>query len=463
MTLQTHALPQNTTPSHCHVMAKPTGSICNIDCQYCFYLEKEKLYPDRNHNWRMSDDTLERYIEQHIAAQAGNYVQFAWQGGEPTLMGLAFFENVMALCEKYRNGKTIEHAFQTNGILINDEWCAFFKRHNILVGVSIDGPADLHDHYRVTRSGKPTHAKVMAAIALLKQHQVEFNTLTVVNKENAKHPERVYQFLTDIGSSYLQFIPLVEREAHCHDESELKLVLPGESLAKVTEWSVPSWQYGEFLNRIFDYWVRRDVGRVFVNMFDSTLSAWCGHPPGLCVYSETCGHAFALEANGDLYNCDHYVYPEHKLGNIHDTTIKAMNESDMAIAFGQAKKTTLSQDCVHCEFKPACNGGCPKHRFAIAKSGQPNHNYFCQGYHHFFTHTAPYMAAMRDLLNQGRPATEVMMMVRQQDAMRAQAKRAAAHTTSNKAASKGQKTGHSVGRNDPCLCGSGKKFKRCCG
>ncbi|MGR5066036.1 anaerobic sulfatase maturase [Photobacterium sp. DNB22_13_2] len=297
-------------------MAKPTGSVCNLDCTYCFYLEKSELYPDRKKDWRMSDETLEAYIKQTIEAQANNHAQFTWQGGEPTMMGLDFFKKAIQLCNLHANGKHLEHTFQTNGMLLNDEWCEFFKQHNFLVGISIDGPEDLHDGYRVTRAGKPTHAQVMCGIELLKKHKVDFNTLTVVNRENVKHPKRVYQFLKEIGATYLQFIPLVEREKGSLKPDGMKLVLPNEPLAEVTPWSVPSLQYGEFLFEIFELWVRKDVGRIFVNMFDSALSSWCGQQSGMCHFIERCGHAFALEANGDLYNCDHYVYPEHLLGNI---------------------------------------------------------------------------------------------------------------------------------------------------
>ncbi len=320
------------TPTSCHVMAKPTGSVCNIDCDYCFYLEKEKLYPERQNNWRMSDATLEAYIKQTIEAQKNNHVQLTWQGGEPTLMGLTFFQKAVELSKRYAGNKTVEHSFQTNGLLLNDDWCRFFKQHNFLVGLSIDGPADLNDCYRKNRAGKPTHVKVMKAIELLKKHNVDFNTLTVVNRENVTYPDRVYQFLKDIGSTYIQFTPLVEREARVAKSDQLRLVLPHEALADVTEWSVPARQYGEFLNAIFDQWVRKDIGRVYINMFDSTLSSWFGENPSICHFAQRCGHAFALEANGDLYNCDHYVYPEHLLGNIHDKSIEECNTSRQAFS-----------------------------------------------------------------------------------------------------------------------------------
>lgn len=433
----------NTTSTNCHVMAKPSGSICNLDCEYCFYLEKEKLYPERNENWRMSDETLEMFIRQQIEAQSGHDVDIAWQGGEPTLMGVEFFEKAAVLAKKYSNGKRIHHAFQTNGILINDEWCELFKRHDFLIGISIDGPEELHDKYRVTRSGKVSHHKVMRGIGYLKKHGVPFNTLTVVNNFNAFKPIEVYRFLKSIGSSYMQFIPLVEQQAVDINDGELTLVPPEfDKDSKVTKWSVPSWQYGEFLNQIFDEWVRKDVGKVFVQTFDSTLSSWCNQPAGICIFSPTCGNAFALEANGDLYCCDHFVYPEFKLGNIHQQSVNEMNNSDKAVKFGKDKKERLTADCQKCKFRFACHGGCPKHRFIVSDKGFPFQNYLCKGYLHYFEHTAPYMAAMRDLVKSGHHVSEVIRMVKASDNKQIIAK---------------------VGRNVFCPCGSGKKYKQCCG
>jgi uncharacterized protein len=435
-------------PTNCHVMAKPSGFVCNLDCKYCFYLEKEKLYPERNQNWKMEEATLEQFIKQQIDAQQGSDVDIAWQGGEPTLMGIEFYQKAIEFSDKHRGTKTVHHAFQTNGILLDDKWCEFFKQHNFLIGISIDGPAELHDAYRVTRSGKATHAKVMQGIHLLKKHDIPFNTLTVINDINARQPLAVYQFLKQIGSKYMQFIPLVEQQANNTDADQLTLIHPDSPLeSNVTSWSVPAWQYGEFLNQIFDQWVRKDVGTIFIQTFDSTLANWCKQPGGVCIFAPTCGNALALEANGDLYSCDHYVYPEYKLGNIHEISIKEMNQSEQAIDFGQAKKTRLTPDCQSCEYRFACHGGCPKHRFITSKSGAPHHNYLCEGYLHFFQHTASYMAAMRDLVSAGRPATEVMWMIHQ-------------HELSNQAKANGQSK---VGRNDPCPCGSNKKFKQCCG
>ncbi|MGR5144515.1 anaerobic sulfatase maturase [Photobacterium sp. DNB23_23_1] len=423
----------------CHVMVKPTGSICNIDCTYCFYLEKEALYPERNKNWKMSDEVLEEYISQHIKAQSGENVEFSWQGGEPTLMGIEFFEKVIQLCDKYANGKSIHHSIQTNGLLLNDSWGQFLAKNDFLVGLSIDGPEQLHDQYRLTRSGRGTHHQVMAAVDILKKYHVEFNTLTVVGKHNVKYAKEVYQFLLSIGSRYIQFIPLVDRIVNTPKESTLKLVMPGESAATLTPWSVPALLYGEFLSEIFDIWVRRDVGNVYVQMFDVALGAWCQQPSGLCVFSPTCGHAFALESNGDLYNCDHFVYPEHKLGNIKSVTISEMNNSDSAIKFGQSKKENLTSDCKNCEFLFACNGGCPKHRFSISSGGMVGHNYLCSGYKAFFKHAAPYLTQMRNLLDAGYPVTAIMSFL--------------AELQSKAVGTK---------PNAPCPCDSGKKYKKCC-
>lgn len=427
-----------------HIMAKPTGSICNIECDYCFYLEKHKLYPERKQDWRMDDVTLENYIKQTIEAQNNNYVQFTWQGGEPMMMGLPFFEKAVQLSKQYSNGKQIEHTFQTNGLLIDEEWCQFFKHNNFLVGVSIDGPEELHDCFRKTRSRKPTHSKVVKGINLLRKHGVEFNTLTVVSSENVKHPLRVYEFLKEIGSSFIQFIPLVERESHCNHTEQLNLVLPHESAADVTSWSVPSRAYGEFLSTIFDEWVRKDVGRVFVNMFDSTLSAWCNRPSSICHLSETCGNALVLESNGDLYNCDHYVYPEYLIGNINQKTINDSLVTPQVGHFSNKKQAELTPECKNCSYQFACNGGCPKHRFAVSDKGYPGHNYFCHGYKTFFEHSAKHMQTMRTLINSGRFADEIMVML--------------AYRESPKLT-----LGQSTGRNEPCPCESGKKYKRCCG
>ena len=426
----------------CNVMAKPTGSICNLDCKYCFYLEKDNLYPDRNRDWKMSDKTLEQYIKQQIEAQLTNEVVFSWQGGEPTMMGVNFYKKAVEFQDKYRANKSIVNSFQTNAVLIDDEWCEFFKENDFLIGVSIDGPAPLHDHYRVTRSNKPSFNLVMKGIGYLKKHSIRFNTLTVVNDVNVQYPLEVYDFLKSIGTDYFQFIPLVERRSKRVTDDGLYLISPDYNLsASVTPWSVKSEDFGKFLNKIFDVWVRNDVGKFFVQMFDTTLGLWLNLPAQLCVFSETCGNAFALEADGDIYACDHYVYPEYKLGNLHETSIFKINNGNKAIGFGNAKRDRISSNCKKCQYRFACNGGCPKHRFVKSNTGKNDLDYFCKGHKMFFRHSEEAMKIMRDLISKNRPPTEVMGIVKQKDQI-----------TKRK----------STGRNDPCYCGSGKKHKQCC-
>ncbi|MFV0575891.1 MAG: anaerobic sulfatase maturase [Vibrio sp.] len=429
------------SPKACYVMSKPTSSVCNLDCTYCYYLEKEKLYPEKK-TYLMSDETLEFYVKQYIEAQSVGQVHFVWQGGEPTLAGIEFYKKALKLQQQYSQGKEIFNSFQTNGILLNDEWCEFFKKNQFLIGLSIDGPEDLHDTYRVNRNGRGSFSKVINAIELLKKHNVDFNTLTVVNNINVKHPERVYEFLKSTGSSYIQFIPLVEREAKQASQDGLYYIDPNFSKqANVTEWSVDSLEYGQFLNRIFDIWVRNDIDKVYVQMFDTTLGAWCSQPAQLCVFNETCGHAFALESNGDVYQCDHYVYPDYQLGNIHKENLKELNSSDSAIKFGQDKKSTLTPSCIKCEYRFACHGGCPKHRFVNHPNSKFQHNYFCEGYKAFFKHSAPAMEKMKELIMQGYSPAVLMNQYHQVNA----------------------NPSNHIGRNDPCICNSGKKYKKCCG
>ncbi|PSU36011.1 anaerobic sulfatase maturase [Photobacterium lutimaris] len=407
---------QTWNPSGCHVMAKPTGSKCNIDCLYCFYLEKEKLYPERGQDWMMGEVTLDAYIQQQIDAQSGSEVVFAWQGGEPTLRGLAFFEQAVLLQQKYGKGRKVINTFQTNGILIDDKWCAFFKQHDFLIGISIDGPAELHDVYRKNRAGKPTHVKVEAAILLFKQYKVEFNTLTVVSKTNVHQALTVYRYLKQLGSQHMQFIPLVERKATEHTANGLTLINPESKVSgELCDWSVEPKAFGEFLIQIFHEWVRLDIGNVYIQMFENTFALTCDQPAQICVFSPQCGSAFALEANGDVYSCDHYVYPEYKLGNINETTITQMNNSESNRLFGLAKSDTLSGDCRRCEFRSLCHGGCPKHRFAISSSGKPDQNYLCAGYKAFFHYSSPYMALMKKLyLNQYPPAA-IMQIIQKKE------------------------------------------------
>ena len=437
-------------------MTKPIGPICNLDCKYCFYLEKEKLYPDKS-NWRMPENVLERYVQQYISAQDIGEITFAWQGGEPTLMGVDFFRRVVGYQQKYADGKTIKNAVQTNGTLLDDEWCALFKQHDFLIGLSIDGPRHLHDKYRVDKKGEPTFDQVMRGMGLLKKHGVDFNNLVVVNRANQNYPLEVYQFLKEHGSGFMQFIPLVERvgtnggpldfaEPPVLVRREGGISLPivedrGSKIedCRVTPWSVQAEAYGNFLIKIFDHWVRHDVGQVFVQIFDVQLGIWLGMPSTLCVFGETCGNAVAMEHNGDVYSCDHYVYPQYKLGNVMELGMREMLDSPQQRTFGTDKRDTLPKYCRECDVRFACNGECPKHRFISTPDGEPGLNYLCAGYKKFFRHIDPYMQTMANLLRHQRPAAEIMQMLASEE-----------------------KPTQNVGRNDPCPCGSGKKYKKCC-
>lgn len=368
----------------CQVMAKPASSRCNLNCRYCFYIEKPQQTV-------MDDDTLALFIRQHIEAQPGAEVMFAWQGGEPTMCGLAFYQRALALQKQYANGKQVHNAFQTNGLLLDDDWCHFFRENGWLVGISIDGPADLHDVYRTNRSGKPTHHKVVKAINMLVKHQVEFNLLAVVNNLNSQQPQRLYRYLRGLGTPFLQFIPLVEQDDRGRLSAE----------------SVKGEEWGAFLNAVFDVWVREDIGRVYVQLFDSTLGVWSGYPSQMCALGKTCGHAFALEANGDLYQCDHFVYPQYRLGNIHEQPLKVLNAMPEADTFGQQKALALTPECRQCSVLRFCHGDCPKHRLSDGKSA------LCEGYRRFFTYSEPHMKAMRDLLKQHRSPMELMAMLNQ--------------------------------------------------
>ena len=432
-------------------MTKPIGPICNLDCKYCYYLEKEALYPPR-HVFRMSDEVLDSYVSQYIAAQPGNEIEFAWQGGEPTLMGVDFFKRVVELQQHYcPDGKQVNNSLQTNGTLIDDEWCEFLRENDVLVGVSVDGPRELHDRYRVDKGGKPSFDDVMRGVALLKEHGVRYNTLTVLHRYTAQSPLEVYRFLRDeVESDFLQFIPIVERVGV--GEGLLWLAPPPDPDADaeetgppVTPWSVRSRDFGEFYTTIFDEWVRNDVGKVFVQTFEVHLGIWMGLPASLCVFGETCGNAMAMEHNGDLYSCDHYVYPEYHLGNITDTPMEELAALPAQKKFGDDKRDALPKYCRECDVKFACNGECPKHRFIDTPDGEPGLNYLCAGYKRYFKHIDPYFKALANLLKSGRPAEDIMQMVAERDAQMAQQDRWA-----------------TAGRNDDCPCGSGRKFKRCC-
>jgi uncharacterized protein len=402
------------TSRNFHVLTKPVGPICNLDCKYCFYLEKEKLYPGEN-QWRMSDEVLAEYVRQYIQSQPSPEIYFAWQGGEPTLLGVEFFRKALALQQKFADGKAVFNAIQTNGTLLDDEWGRFLAANKFLVGLSIDGPRELHDRYRVDKRQQPTFDKVMRGLELLKKHKVDFNTLTVVNRENSQQPLEVYKFLKSIGSDFLQFIPLVERASSPSASSGVfaEPPLPGEasSSSAVTPWSVEADQYGNFLCAIFDEWVRRDVGKVFVQLFDVALGNWMGLGSSLCVFAAQCGAAVAIEHNGDLYSCDHYVYPRWKLGNVMDQNLGAMVSSPQQVKFGNDKSDTLPQYCRRCEVRFACNGECPKHRFIQTPDGEWGLNYLCAGYKKFFNHVDPHMKTMATLLRNDEAPARIMEMI----------------------------------------------------
>jgi uncharacterized protein len=430
------------TASNFHVLAKPIGPICNLDCKYCFYLEKESLYPNVD-KWAMPADVLESYIRQYIEAHDTPVVNFAWQGGEPTLLGVDYFRKLVEIQRRYANGKQIQNAFQTNGVLLNDAWAELLKESGFLIGLSIDGPRALHDAYRVDKGGQPTFDKVMRGMEVLKRHGVEFNTLTTVHRGNADEPVEVYRFLRDNGSGFMQFIPIVERIASKSTADGLHLISPSfHGPAGVAPWSVEPKQFGHFLCGIFDEWVRNDVGRVFVQLFDVSLEMWAGLEASLCVFRRQCGAALAIEHCGDLYSCDHFVYPENRLGNIMESPLEALVNSDQQRSFGEAKETTLPKYCRECDVRFACNGECPKHRFLTTPDGEPGLNYLCAGYKMFFHHIDPYMRFMVGELMAHRAPANVMRWI---------------------AAREAQAAFKSAGRNELCPCGSGRKFKHCCG
>jgi uncharacterized protein len=390
------------------VMAKPNGSVCNLNCQYCYYLEKEKLYPNSD-SFKMSDEVLESFVRQYIASQQAPVVSFVWQGGEPTLRGLEFYKKAVASQQRYANGKKIENSFQTNGLLLNDRWAEFLRRNNFLVGLSIDGPAELHDAHRVDKGGAATFSRVMRGLSFLKKHGVEFNTLTVVNRKNSYFPLEVYHFLKEIGSQYLQFIPVVEQVAQEPTANGLRLLKPSSpEHSIVSEWSVEPLQYGRFLRSIFTEWVRQDVGSTFVQIFDVALEAWIGMEPSLCVFAKNCGTATVLEHNGDIYSCDHFVYPDDRLGNLLTGDLAAMVASQQQQRFGQAKSETLPRKCLQCHVRFVCNGECPKHRFTRTEQGETGLNYLCAAYRLFFQHIDPYMRYMAGRLQQGKAPSDII-------------------------------------------------------
>ena len=442
-----------TTPTagYFHVLAKPTGASCNLDCKYCFFLSKQALYPESD--FRMADDLHEIYIRQLLESQP-EQVTIAWQGGEPTLMGLDFFQRSIELVAKHsRPGQRVEHTIQTNGTRLDDEWCAFFKQHNFLVGLSVDGPRELHDTYRVDKGGVGTFDQVMRGWNLLKKHGVEVNILCTVHAANVEHAIEIYRFFRDdLGARFMQFIPIVERgDANLIPIANLGWGQRGtdprplyiQSGNRVTDRSVEPKQLGRFLIDIFDEWVRRDVGRVYVQLFDVTLGAHVGQY-SLCVFSPTCGDAVALEHTGDLYSCDHFVESDYKLGNIREVPMAELVASARQREFGADKQSTLPKYCRECDVLYACNGGCPKDRFATTPDGEPGLNFLCAGYKKFFQYVAQPMRLMANLLEAKRAPAEIMRIYAQQDEVwRAEAKK--------------------IGRNEPCPCASGRKVKHCHG
>ena len=396
-----------------HIMAKPIGPVCNLACKYCFYLEKQHLFPD-NEKYRMTDETLEIFVKNYIESNPAQEITFAWQGGEPTLMGIDFFKKAVELQKQYSDGRKISNAFQTNGIVLDDEWCEFFAENHFLIGISIDGPPEINDAFRVDREGKPTTDIVLQAIEKMKKAGVTFNSLSCVNRLSGSKPLEVYNFLKSIGIDFMQFIPIVERVP---DEKAEKLgidLAPPPDLdeepeaSEVTKWSVQPRQYGNFLNSIFDEWVKKDVGNIFVQIFDVALSAWVGYPPSLCSFAPKCGNALILEHNGDVYACDHFMYPKYKRGNILNQSLEEIVFSPEQIKFGSDKLDALPEFCLKCNVRFVCNGGCPKQRFLMTKQGDAGLNYLCAGYKKFFKHIDPNMQTMANLIRMGRPAADIM-------------------------------------------------------
>lgn len=393
-----------------YVMLKPAGSLCNLRCKYCYYLEKNKLYADvRRHV--ISDELLEKFIREYIEAQTTPEVLFTWHGGETLMRPLSFYKKALELQRVYARGRHIDNCIQTNATLLNDEWCRFFKANNFLVGVSIDGPQEFHDEYRRTVTGKPTFMQVMRGISLLNRHGVEWNAMAVVNDFNADYPLEFYRFFKDIGCHYIQFAPIVERVVSRPDGLTLAPGMQGDGTG-LADYSVTPEQWGSFLCAIFDEWVRNDVGSYFVQLFDATLANWAGQTPGVCVVSRECGHAGVMEFNGDVYSCDHFVYPEHRLGNIHDKTLAEMMYSRQQSEFARMKTQMLTRQCRECKYLFACNGECPKNRFVCDSYGNYGHNYLCSGYRQFFEHVAPYMDFMKNELDNRRSPANVMDMAR---------------------------------------------------
>lgn len=407
-------------PPGFHVLAKPTGPACNLACEYCFFLDKSELYPERG--FRMSDELLETYLTELFEAHLTRDITVAWQGGEPTLMGVEFFSRAVAVAERLRRpGQRVTHTLQTNGTLLDDAWGELFAAHDVLIGISIDGPPAVHDRYRVDRHGRPTSDRVLAGLDVLRRHGVEWNVLCTVHRANQHDPLGVYRYLRDeLGASFVQLIPIVE-----HDPA----AAPADGA--VSSRSVEPGAWGRFLIEVFDEWVAKDVGEVFVSYFDAAVASWAGVSPAMCIFAETCGDALAITHNGDVYSCDHFVDPDHLLGNVSRTHLVELVAAPAQRRFGDDKRDQLTEACRRCDVRFACQGECPRNRFVSSPDGEPGHNYLCEGYFAWFHHADTLLRAMADAVTAGRPATTVMDSLRR------------------------------AGRNDPCPCGSGSKAKHC--
>ena len=403
------------------VMVKPVGPVCNLDCSYCYYLQKKDLFTESD-RFRMADDLLETYIVQHIEASPSEQVFFSWHGGEPTLLGLDYFQKIVDLQNKHRpSGRTLHNGIQTNGTLLDEDWCRFLAKNRFQVGLSLDGPKELHDRYRLTKGQKATHKQVMQAFKLLQKYRVNFDVLCVVHNLNARQPGTVYRFFKDIGVTSLQFLPLIVRQGETGTSPE----------------TVPAAAYGRFLSSIFDEWVRHDIGRVFVQNFDEALRPYTGTEHALCVSRETCGDVVVVEHNGDFYSCDHFVDDGHRIGNIFETSLAEMLASPAQRHFGNQKRDALPQYCRECDVLSSCNGGCPKDRFTRTPDGEEGLSYLCPGLKLFYSHARPTLQKLAEIRQSENPEADLLELIR-------------------------PAATHQAGRNDPCPCGSGKKFKKCC-
>ena len=393
-----------------YVMLKPIGATCNLHCDYCYYLEKAILYGGKNQ--LMSEELLERFIQQYIESQTMTQIMFTWHGGETLMRPLSFYKKAVELQKRYAGGRQIDNSIQTNGTLLNDEWCTFFRENNFLVGISIDGPQDFHDEYRRDKMGRPSFLRVMKGIQLLQKHGVEYNCMAVVNDYNVDYPLEFYRFFKEIGCQFLQFTPIVERLRKNNATMKLATAQEKEEEVELAPFTVDAEKWGDFLCAIFDEWVKQDVGKIFIQIFDSTLANWVGEQPGVCTMAKTCGHAGVMDFNGDVYSCDHFVFPEYRLGNIYSKTLTAMVYSDEQLKFGNDKFDKLPRQCRECDMLFACYGECPKNRFIQDKYGNEGLNYLCKGYYKFFSHVAPYMDFMKRELLAKRPPANVMEWVR---------------------------------------------------